>query len=124
MSRPHQRASARSGVSQDISLQINSRCALSADEDVRAPSNRRPISETDDFLGNAAPGHRLLHVYKSYSIDVRSSGRLKRFISGRRHDDRRGLSFALLVIAIRRGSLGYAMQNSYQPNLTRLPNTC
>jgi len=47
------RASARSDFSNEMSPQLNSRCALSADEDVRVPSKKRLISKTDDFWGKA-----------------------------------------------------------------------
>src|SRR5438067_10138155 len=56
-----ERASTRSGFSKEISLQPNSRYTLSADEGVRAPSNRRLISNFDDFLGKAQAALRRLH---------------------------------------------------------------
>src|SRR5438477_4767995 len=51
--RPHSVRPARSDSLKEICLQPNSRSALSADEDVRASSNRWLISDTDDFLGKA-----------------------------------------------------------------------
>src|SRR5438105_12947099 len=54
-----ERASTRSDSSKEISLQPNSRYTLSADEGVRAPSNRRLISNFDDFLGKAALAEKL-----------------------------------------------------------------
>jgi len=49
-----ERASTRSDSSKEISLQPNSRYALSADEGVRVPSNSRLISLGYDLLGKAA----------------------------------------------------------------------
>ena len=46
-----QRASARSDSSKELSLQPDSRYALSADEGVRDPSNGRLISDADNFVG-------------------------------------------------------------------------